>query len=369
MSDDGAEDQDSRTEEATPQRREQARDKGQIPRSRDLVSAVTLIAGVAALSASGAQLLDALRAVYQGALGGLHRAPEGLGVVLPGLHGLAGAVLPFFLTTTAVAMVTALLQTGVPQGDWLVPDLERLNPLPRLIEMFRPRVGGWELAKTTLKLLGLSYLAWRVLSPVFQDLAVQSTLAPLPLIERSLSLSVSLLWRLGGLLLGLAVLDYCVSRLRIEREMRMSKREVREEMRHSEGDPQVKRRLRRKAREILRRRLAVEVPKADVVVVNPTHYAVALSYKSQHMRAPKVLAKGVDHLALRIRSLARASSIPVVDSPKLARELYRRVPVGKEVPGDLYRAVAEVLAYVYRIKNRAAAPAAQAGGPARGAEL
>jgi flagellar biosynthetic protein FlhB len=343
---------EERTEEATPQRREQARERGQVARSRDLCAALTLISGVIALAICGPSVATALMRIGHAAFENLHVPPLSRAALAGATSGLFWYVLPFFLGTTLVAALSSLAQTGVPHAAWLAPDLSRLNPLPRLAQLFRPGLSGWELLKTALKIGGVGLLGWGVLLPVWEELSLRPVLPPAALLERSLTLSQRLLTRLGLLLLGLAVIDYLVARWRLERELRMSHHEVREELRHSEGNPQVKRRLRKKAREILRRRLQVDVPRADVVVVNPTHVAVALSYRQKTMRAPRVVAKGVDHLALRIRELARGAGVPVVHNPPLARDLNRRVKVGAEVPADLYRAVAEVLAFVYRIRPR-----------------
>lgn len=358
-------DREDRTEEATPQRREQAREKGQVPRSRDLVSAITLLCGVLALSFLARDIGWALYRIAYSSLGSLHRSRDALTVVGPGLAGLSWTVMPFFAVTFVATLLATLLQTGLPQAGWLKFDLERLDPLPRLRQLFSPGIGGWDLFKTALKLAAVVFGAYRVLGPVWQDLHARPFLDPLALLSRMLEIGSGLLLQLGVLLLAIALCDYLVVRSRVERELRMSKQEVREELRHSEGNPQVKRRLRRKARELLRRRIVIEVPKADVVLVNPTHYAVALSYKAHKMRAPRVTAKGMDELALRIRELARKASVPVVSNPRLARDLYKRVKLGGEVPGELYRAVAEVLAFVYRIR-RGVPQLAGARGPGEG---
>lgn len=344
-------DNEERTEEATPQRREQARERGQLARSRDLVGALTLLSAVLLLGIQGEALAGALLRLGRATFGALDQGLWGH-AWLAACEALALACAPIFGATTLVALCAVLVQTGVPQASWFAPDLARLNPLPRLAQILKPGGGGWELAKTALKLGAVSLGAYQILRPVWDGLADRATLPAGALLARVSDLSLSLLTRLGLLLLLLSGLDYVMARFRVERELRMSRHEVREELRHSEGNPQIKRRLRRKARELMRRRLSVDVPKADVVVVNPTHVAVALSYKAQRMRAPVVVAKGADSLAMRIRELARGAGVPVVQNPPLARDLNRRVPVGREVPSDLYRAVAEILAFVYRIKNR-----------------
>ncbi len=345
-------DQEDRSEDATPQRREQAREKGHLPRSRDLVSAVTLFAGVSALMMFSRQISGTILMVARDALGNLDHPRDALASITPSVYSLLLALGPFFAVTTVAAILMVLVQTGVPHAGALSFDLTRINPIARLRQMFTPSLGGWDTIKIALKMAGVAWAAGKMVYPVWLRLGDRANLAPPALLQQSLTLSGDLMMRLGFLLLILALVDYVMARLRVERELRMSKQEVREELRHSEGHPQIKRALRRKARDLLRRRLIVEVPRADVVVVNPTHFAVALSYKAQKMRAPRVTVKGVDQMALRIRELARQAQVPVVSNPKLARELHRRVAVGKEVPSELFRAVAEVLAFVYRIKNR-----------------
>ena len=354
-------DREDRTESPTPQRVEKARERGQVARSRDLVSAVTLMAGVLALDLGGPTLAAALARVTQvclSALSGLSPALGGrtlqvLDRLMPALTGLALVMVPFMLLLLGVAVLGVALQTGVPQASWLTVDFGRLNPLARLRQLFSAGHGGWELGKVAAKLVLIGGAAIYQLRPLWRELPGGAHLPPGPLAERLLSLCSSLLFRLGGLLFLLGVLDYLWSRRRTSNELRMTKQEVRDELRQNEGDPQIKRALRRRARDLLRRRVAVEVPRADVVVVNPTHYAVALRYRSVGMKAPQVTAKGVDDLALRMRAMARGAGVPVVESPRLARDLHKRVQVGREVPGDLYRAVAEVLAFVYRMRRPA----------------
>lgn len=366
-------DREDRTEAPTPQRAEKARERGQVARSRDLVSALTLMAGVAALDLGGSALTAALAALSRVSLSGLALLSPAAGGTLasaavvdrltPALQALALALWPFFALILVVAVLGVVLQTGVPQASWLTLDLSRLDPLARLRQLFSAGHGGWELGKVTLKLLLIGGAALHQLLPLWRELAGGALSPPGPLAARLLSLCSGLLYRLGGLMLLLGALDYLWARRRTAGELRMTKQEVRDELRQNEGDPQVKRALRRRARDLQRRRVAVEVPKADVVVVNPTHYAVALRYRAEQMQAPRVTAKGVDELALRMRALARSAGVPVVASPRLARDLHRRVPVGREVPGELYRAVAEVLAFVYRLRRPAARPQGQ-GAPA-----
>ena len=348
-------DSEDRTEEPTPQRAEKAREQGQVARSRDLVSALTLSAGVGALWLGGRALFTALGTTLQVGLQNLAH-PGGLrgafGPLQAPLSSLVMAMAPFFAATVGAALTGILVQTGVPQASWLSFDVSRMSPLQRLRQLFSAGQGGWESVKVAVKAVLVAAAALRELRPLLGEMASGTLfLPPRPLALRLAELCGGLFLRLSLLMLVLGAVDYLWSRRRTGQELRMTKQEVRDEMRQSEGDPQIKRALRRRARELRKRRVAVEVPRADVVVVNPTHYAIALRYRQSDMRAPQVTAKGVDDLALHIRSLARSAGVPVVQSPRLARDLHRRVPLGREVPSDLYRAVAEVLAFVYRMRR------------------
>lgn len=336
-----------RTLDATPKRVREFRQRGEIALSRDLVSAVALAGGVLALIASagaaGHGLLDLTREAATSVDG---RDPSGL--VALARDGFVHAVTPVLVGAAAVALLAMLAQLGWPPA-WKRPglDLSRLVPGKQLGEAFglRPmaRRAGAALAKVAI--VG-ALLAMVVLG----DALTVDTLEPAVLAERAWNLVRRTLWALVGALLAMGAIDYVLARRRITQRMKMRPDEVRREHKEQDGDPMVRSRRKQKARELAKRRIASAVPKADVVVVNPTHYAVALRYLDGVDRAPVVVAKGVDEVAEHIRRLAREHGVPVLSRPPLTRALYKQVKEGRPIPANLYRAVAEVLAYVYRLR-------------------
>jgi flagellar biosynthetic protein FlhB len=250
------------------------------------------------------------------------------------------------MVVISVAAQLASTRMGVSLAK-LKPDLQRFNPLARLKEI--PRRNGPAFFQA---LVLLPLFAMAVHAIVRDNLA---TYLRLPLIGlesgvREVAGTIeSLLWKAAGLFLALGVFDFWRSQRRYVKDLRMSKQEVREEFKEIEGNPIIKSRVRRLQRDLLRRRMMSQVPKATAVVVNPTHYAVAIRYRPELMAAPAVVAKGKNYLAKRIRQVAVENQIPIIENPPLAQALYKSVEVGQEIPAHLYRAVAEILAYIYRL--------------------
>jgi flagellar biosynthetic protein FlhB len=344
-------DKGQRTEPPTPQRIRKARQDGRFPASRKMVFAVQFLAWAILLNLAGAWLPPALK-TFRGLLAGAFRQSDELDVAgLLSRSPLAAETGVFFAAGAAVAalgLLTHLLITGFGFApSKAAPDLNRLNPARTLGELPRRNLDSLVLAVLTLPLL-LAMLWWVVASrwTEFERL-------PLLPLERGAAAvgkaAGSLLWKGAFLLLAWGAIDLVRQRRRYLNDLRMTRQEVREEHRQNEGSPEVKMRIRRLRRELLRRRMMSEVPKATAVIVNPTHYAVALRYDQKTMPAPAVVAKGKNYLALRIREKAAEHRVPIVENPPLARALYQQVEVGQEIPVSLYRAVAEVLAYVYRM--------------------
>lgn len=344
-------DKGQRTEPPSPQRIRKAREDGRFPSSREFVFAVQFLAWVVLLNAAG-QWFPAAARTFRQMLAAAFLRRDSLDVqqvlhtsALP----LQAAVL--LVAGAAIAGLGLLTHLGLTGFGFVPakasPDFARLNPARALRELPRRNLDNLTLAALMLPLL-LAALWWAVASrwEEFRRL-------PLMPVERGVA-SVAeaaggLLWKGALILLAWGGLDLLRQRRRYFADLRMTRQEVREEHRQSEGSPEVKARIRRLRRELLRRRMMAEVPKATAVIMNPTHYAVALRYDQQAMPAPKVVAKGKNYLALRIRDKALEHRVPVVENPPLARALYQQVEVGQEIPVSLYRAVAEVLAYVYRL--------------------
>ena len=350
-----AEDQAQRTEAATPKRREDARRKGQVAQSRDLQSLAVLLASVAALGLAGLGIAEVLAGVMRWSLEAAARPPRALedftaALFAPGGHAML-ALLPFLLAVPLVAAVVQLAQVGpVLSFEALQFKGERLDPfkgLARLVKLDR-----WvELIKTIAKLAVISAAAWWAFEP---ELEVVVGLSSATLGESAIVLGrclVRVMASVLGVLALIAVIDVLFQRYNFEKQIRMSKREVRDELKQVEGDPMLRSRFRARQQELSKARMIAAVATADVVITNPTHYAVALRYDRDAMAAPTVLAKGKDRVAARIREAANRAGVPLVEEPPLARLLHRTTEVGAEIPKNLFKAVAEVLAVVYRLER------------------
>lgn len=349
-----------RTEPATPRRLEEARARGEVAQSRDVAAWLGLAGALALLlGEAGARLAGTVATIARQAWSGAVAPPAGLGdfhaLLLANGGAASRALAPVLAGLMAVAVAGPLLQNGpllATQAFRL--RLERLNPvmgLRRLASVDRL----FDLAKALVKLAAILAVATWVLAPRLDALMAHLWMDPAETPAAMRAHARALVAPLLALLAAIAVLDVAWVRHRYARRMRMTRQEVREEILQREGNPQVRARLRQTARELTRLRLQAEVGRADVVVRNPTHFAVALAYDRTRMGAPTVVAKGRGRVALRILELARAAEVPIVEDPPLARLLFRTVRVGREIPVELYEAVAEVLAWVYRLDRRRAA--------------
>lgn len=353
-----------RTEQATPKRRREARERGQVPRSRELNTMAVLLGGSAALLLLGEAMMDRLTAGFRDGLA-LERAqlydPAALVEALGGaLAEVLAVVGPLMLVLIVASLVGPIGIGGLNfSGKALSPKWERLDPVKGLGRVFGWR-GLMELGKALAKfavVAGAAVLLIVGLAPEFMGLGEEP-------LERALAHAGSLIaWSFLGLsavLILLAAVDVPFQLWQHAKQLRMTRQEIKDEFKETEGRPEVKGRIRQLQREIAQRRMMEEVPKADVVVTNPTHFAVALKY-DRKMRAPKVVAKGVDLVAANIRGVAERHEVPLFEAPPLARALYWSTELGEEIPAGLYVAVAQVLAYVYQLRTAAegagAAPA------------
>ena len=344
-----------RTEAATPRRREKAREEGQVARSRELASFALLAAGFYGAwllaAPSGAHLQAMLRGAFafdRATAFDTHRMLSAAGSA--SIEGLA-ALLPILALTGLAALLAPMAL-----GGWLISQktfelkFDRLNPvsgLGRIFSIQGPIQLGMSLAKT-LVVGGIGGIAiWRSKDELL-GLATQPLGSAVA--DAMHLVAVCCGTTVAGMLV-VAALDVPYQIWQYNKKLRMTKEEVKREHRENEGDPHVKGRIRQQQRAIARRRMMAAVPKADVVVTNPTHFAVALQYTDGEMRAPKVVAKGVNLVAARIRELATEHNVPLLEAPPLARALYHNVEIEREIPGSLYSAVAEVLAWVYQLRR------------------
>lgn len=347
-----------KTEQPSEKRLRESREKGEVPSSRDLSGAMVVLAAVAVLMNDGEAALRHARRIFSL---GLHYHREALfSDALPAraLQLAAGEAMALFapvaLATLLATLASPLLLGGLNfSAQALQPKFERLDPIKGLGRIFAMR-GLVELAKALLKLLFIGAALLLLLRHWQGQLQATGS----GTVRAGIALSISLIGNAAlwfGCLLGLiGGIDAIYQKFDYSKRLRMSKQELRDEHKESEGNPELKSRIRQVQQQQSRRRMMQELPQADVVVVNPSHFAVALRYDDDRMGAPRVIAKGVDLLAQQIRLVAGSHRIPLVEAPPLARALYATTELGREIPAALYVAVAQVLAYVYQLKQAAA---------------
>ncbi|HVO36458.1 MAG TPA: EscU/YscU/HrcU family type III secretion system export apparatus switch protein [Gemmatimonadales bacterium] len=342
-----------RTEAPTPRRREDAHRRGQVARSRDLSAAAVLLAGIGALGLAGGQALGAAgrQLLVQSASWAAARplTEQSAAELLRGVTAQTLAALsPFLTAMAAVVLVVNLVQArGVMSLDPIAVNWSRINPLAGLARLVSLE-SIFGLVKSVTKLAGLALVAYLAIASRWYRILPLGEAGPHEILVdlRSSAVALAVYTSLG--LLAIAIADYLFQFYQHEQSLRMTRQELVRELRETEGDPLIKSRLRAVARALRRRQMLRRVPEADVVVTNPTHLAVALRYDPAEAAAPIVLAMGARKLAERIRALALAAGVPLVENPPLAQALYATAQVGSPVPPSLYLAVAEVLAFVYR---------------------
>lgn len=352
-----------RTEPASPRRLEKAREEGQVPRSRELSTFAVLMAGGGVLWAMGGSLGASMGDIVRDGMSfdaSLAGDPGNMLILLSQQATDAVlALLPVFLLLAAVALLTPMLLHGwLFSAKAFFPDFKRMDPLTGIKRMVSLN-GLVELAKAVAKVSLLGAVAvWLFLadSEAFFHLPQESL--PLASVHMGHLLGKAFLL-ISAALLIVVLVDVPFQIWNHRKELRMTREDMRQEIKETDGDPMIKAQIRARRREIARRRMMAEIPNADVVVTNPTHYAVALKYSDGEMRAPRVVAKGADRVAEKIREIAAEHEVPLLEAPPLARALYRHTELGDEIPAALYAAVAEVLAYVFHLRHYR-----QAGGVA-----
>ena len=348
------EDGQERTEQATEKRQGEARDKGQIARSRELTTVFVLFGGALALQMGGAELIHSLAAVMRGSLRLSHAEifatnllPTRLiATIVTGLH----AVTPVLVVGALVALAGPLALGGWNFSiDALAPKFSRLDPLAGLKRVLGPH-GVMEMLKAVAKfglILAFALVALRAKLPTLLGLSHGNLAASL---AESADLVFSIFLICCAATIVIAFIDVPLQLWQHGKQLRMSRQEIRDELKETDGSPEMKGRIRAMQQEVARRRMMSEVPKADVIITNPQHYAVALKFKPETMRAPIVVAKGVDMVAKNIRELAASHGVAVMSAPPLARAIYHTTKLNREIPAGLYVAVARVLAYMFQLR-------------------
>ncbi len=347
---DGAE----RTEQPTAKRLREARERGQVPRSRELGGAVTLGASMLLLSLAGAPMARAI----------MHWLKESLTIATPNLApsrllpqvgseliSMALIIAPLFAVGVLAAVASPMMVSGVSfSTKAFFPDFSRISPLSGLKRLYSSAALA-ETAKAIVRVVLVCSVGWMMLRSKIPAMIGLLDEPPSAAIAHGAAIVLSMLFALTFAMLAIAGIDVPYQIWQHRHSLRMTREEVREEMKESDGRPEVKARIRRAQQALANRRMLEAVPKADAVIVNPTHYAVAIVYDAPKMRAPRVVAKGVDLIAQAIRDVAEKHRVPIVSAPPLARALYRQVELDREIPVKLYAAVAQILTFVYQLRT------------------
>lgn len=352
-----ADDAGDKTEAPTARRRTEAREQGNIAKSRDLNAAASILAVFFLLNVYGMDLIAALRDLMREMLSDQSFSDltlaNPLGVMLRAIMMVAIPLAPLMLGLVVVVVVANFMQTGLYfSTKRLQPKLSALNPIKGFSRLFSKDQQVIQLGQNLLKLLAVCFFAYGAIRDRMDQIIMVQQLDFFQIFGLGAEIIYQVAIKLGMVLLALSIIDYAWQKYRTERDLKMTKQQVKEEMKRMDGDPIIKRRRREVAHQLAMRRMQQEVPQADVIVTNPTEIAIAIKYDQGRMHAPRVVAKGQGFIAQRIRELAIAHGVPIIERKPLARALYKLVDVGHEIPEQFYSAVAEILAYVYELTGK-----------------
>jgi flagellar biosynthesis protein FlhB len=347
------EDGQERTESATPKREEEARKKGQVPRSRDLNAAAVTLLSCAAISMFGEQMMRGFAALMRTGLSPRFAADMAPTQMINAMSSATMAGFSVVMPVLIAGFLAALLAPMALSGwnfstEALAPQFSRLNPITGMGRLFSGN-GLVELAKSLLKFGVVAIIAIMVLKRDATALMMMGNESLGTAMQHAAHLCTSALLTLSFGMLFIAGVDVPIQLWQHAKQLKMTREEIKQEAKESDGSPEVKGKIRRMQQEMSKRRMMEEVPTADVVITNPTHFAVALRYVDAKHRAPIVVAKGVDEVAAVIRALAKQHNVPIFEAPPLARVLFRSVDLNKEIPASLYTAVAQVLTYIFQL--------------------
>lgn len=345
-----------RTERATPRRREKAREEGKVAKSPEVNAAALLSLGFLSLFMLGPQMAERIQMMMRDTMthaSAIARADASMVTIFSDYaFTFFGIVGPTFVVLTVIAVAANVAQVGfriTPKS--IEPNFTKVSPISGFKRLFG-LTALVSLFRDSFKLLVVGIVAYKAIESEFDSFFMLPDMSVMDIAMTMGKTAVILGLKVGAIMIVIAILDYLYKRYDFEKSIKMSKQDLKEENRDTEGSPELRGRIRQAQREMSRQRQMDAVPLADVVVTNPTHLAVALKYDSGDMNAPRVIAKGERLLAQKIKAIAREHDIPVVEDPPLARALFKICRVGDFVPENLYRAVAELLAYVYRLKNK-----------------
>jgi flagellar biosynthetic protein FlhB len=346
-----------KTEVPTEKKRRESREEGQVAFSKELSSAALLAGIVLTLVATSPIILDAMRQLMSQIFRDLAQSEE---LSIDSIFTLSGEILsiilPAFAPFAAVIIFTGIfasvLQVGVQiTFKAISPKFNKISPLTGLKRLFSSQSLA-DFLKSMAKLIIVGFVGYLTYIDKITELNGLSVSTPESILIYNFTVVAEVAGKIVLALVAIAIFDYFYQRWHHEQQLMMTKQEVKDETTQTEGDPQLKARIRQIQREMSNARMMQEVPKADAVIVNPTHFSVAILYDRDVMSAPEVIAKGADHLALRMRTVARENNVPILERPELARDLYANVEIGDDIPERFYKAIAEILAFVYRLRKR-----------------
>lgn len=346
-----------KTEVPTEKKRRESREEGQVAFSKELSSAALLAGIVLTLVATSPIILDAMRQLMSQIFRDLAQSEE---LSIDSIFTLSGEILsiilpafaPFAAVIIFVGIFASVLQVGVQiTFKAISPKFNKISPLTGLKRLFSSQSLA-DFLKSMAKLIIVGFVGYLTYIDKITELNGLSVSTPESILIYNFTVVAEVAGKIVLALVAIAIFDYFYQRWHHEQQLMMTKQEVKDETKQTEGDPQLKARIRQIQREMSNARMMQEVPKADAVIVNPTHFSVAILYDRDVMSAPEVIAKGADHLALRMRTVARENNVPILERPELARDLYANVEIGDDIPERFYKAIAEILAFVYRLRKR-----------------
>jgi len=346
-----------KTEVPTEKKRRESREEGQVAFSKELSSAALLAGIVLTLVATSPIILDAMRQLMSQIFRDLAQSEE---LSIDSIFTLSGEILsiilpafaPFVAVIIFVGIFASVLQVGVMiTFKAISPKFNKISPLTGLKRLFSSQSLA-DFLKSMAKLIIVGFVGYLTYIDKITELNGLSVSTPESILIYNFTVVAEVAGKIVLALVAIAIFDYFYQRWHHEQQLMMTKQEVKDETKQTEGDPQLKARIRQIQREMSNARMMQEVPKADAVIVNPTHFSVAILYDRDVMSAPEVIAKGADHLALRMRTVARENNVPILERPELARDLYANVEIGDDIPERFYKAIAEILAFVYRLRKR-----------------
>ncbi len=346
-----------KTEVPTEKKRRESREEGQVAFSKELSSAALLAGIVLTLVATSPIILDAMRELMSQIFRDLAQRKE---LSIDSIFTLSGEILsiilpafaPFVAVIIFVGIFASVLQVGVQiTFKAISPKFNKISPLTGLKRLFSSQSLA-DFLKSMAKLIIVGFVGYLTYIDKITELNGLSVSTPESILIYNFTVVAEVAGKIVLALVAIAIFDYFYQRWHHEQQLMMTKQEVKDETKQTEGDPQLKARIRQIQREMSNARMMQEVPKADAVIVNPTHFSVAILYDRDVMSAPEVIAKGADHLALRMRTVARENNVPILERPELARDLYANVEIGDDIPERFYKAIAEILAFVYRLRKR-----------------